>query len=42
MKNEIDVNMDMVLASLWNAYIEGEGYGNKIYVNDADFFANTF
>ena len=44
MKNEIDVNIDMVLISLWNAYLEGEDgrYDNKIYVNDADFFANTF
>ena len=42
MKTEIDVNMDMVLVSLWNAYVEAEGRDNKIYVNDADFFNSTF
>ena len=41
MKNEIDMNIDMVLISLWNA-LEDEDRGNKIYVNDADFFNNTF
>ena len=39
-KNEVEVNMDTILVSLWNAY-ESRG-GNKIYVNDADFFKNTF
>ena len=38
MKNEVDMNMDMVLISIYNATEEE----NKIYVNDADFFENTF
>ena len=38
MKNEVDMNMDMVLISIYNANTEE----NKIYVNDADFFENTF
>ena len=37
MKNEID--MDMVLISIYNAQIEEE---NKIYVNDKDFINNIF
>ena len=37
MKNEIDMNMDMVLISIYNAQAE-----NKIYVNDADFINNSF
>ena len=39
MKNEINMNMDMVLISIYNAQIEEE---NKIYVNDKDFFENSF
>ena len=39
MKNEIDVNIDMVLISIYNANAQDS---EKIYVNDADFFANTF
>lgn len=38
MKNEINMNMDMVLISIYNAQIEE----NKIYVNDKDFFENSF
>ena len=41
-KNEVELDMDTVLVSLWNAYIEAEGRDNKIYVNDVDFFNNTF
>ena len=40
MKNEIDINMDMVLISIYNAQQQdGE---NKVYINDEDFFTNTF
>ena len=38
MKTYVDVNMDMVLISIYNSSSED----NKIYVNDADFFADTF
>ena len=40
----IEVDIDTVLVSLWNAYLEGEDrrYDNRIYVNDKDFFVNTF
>ena len=37
MKNSIDMNMDMVLISIYNAQAD-----EKIYVNDKDFFINTF
>ena len=37
---EVDINMDMVLISIYNA--QEENKENKIYVNDADFFENTF
>ena len=37
----IELDLDTVLVSLWNAYLE-EGYGNKICVNDADFMNNKF
>ena len=39
MKTEIDMNMDMVLISIYNAQNDTD---NKIYVNDADFFENSF
>ena len=38
----IEVDLDTVLVSLWNAYIEAEGYGNKISFNDKGFFENNF
>ena len=38
MKNEVNVSMDMVLISIYNAHEEK----NKVYINDKDFFANTF
>ena len=37
MKNEIDMNMDMVLISIYNAQAE-----NKISFNDKGFFENNF
>ena len=43
MKNEINMNMDMVLISIYNAQIEIDiDEENKIYVNDKDFFENSF
>ena len=38
MKNYVELNMDTILVSLYNSGEEN----NKIYVNDKDFFANTF
>ena len=40
--DEIEVDLDTVLVSLWNAYIEAEGYGNKISFNDKGFFEKNF
>ena len=43
--DQVEIDIDTVYVSLWNAYIEAEGEGeedNKIYLNDADFFNNTF
>ena len=37
-KNYVDVDMDMVLISIYNAQIED----NKISYNDKDFFESTF
>ena len=37
MKNEIDVNMDMMLISIYNAQAE-----EKIFFNDRDFFDDEF
>lgn len=41
-KGEIDLDLDTVLITLWNAYIENEGYYNKIFFNDKGFFENSF
>ena len=38
----IELDMDTVLVSLWNAYLEGVGCDNKIFFNDADFFNKSF
>ena len=40
--NEIEVDVDTVLVSLWNAYLEGEGDDNRISFNDKGFFEKTF
>ena len=38
----VEVNMDTVMVSLWNAHIVAEGYGNKISFNDKGFFDSAF
>ena len=42
MTAEIDLDLDTIIVSMWNAYVEAEGYGNKISFNDKEFFNNTF
>ena len=39
--DEVEFDVDTVLVSLWNAYIEAEGR-DKIYLNNKDFFNRTF
>ena len=41
-ENEIEVDIDTVLVSTWNAYLEAEGEDNKISFNDKEFFENSF
>ena len=41
-ENEVELDVDTVLVSLWNAYIEAEGYYNKIFFNDKGFFEKAF
>ena len=40
--DEVEVDIDTVLVSMWNAYIEAEGSDNKISFNGKDFFENVF
>lgn len=37
----VQVDMDMLVISLWNKYIEYKG-GDKIYINNNDFFEKSF
>ena len=44
-KNYMDeyvLDTDTVLVSVWNAYIEEVGSGNKIHFNDVEFFKRSF
>lgn len=38
----IVVNFDGLIIALWNAYIEEGGEGNRISLNNRDFFENSF
>ena len=38
----IVVNFDGLIVALWNAYLEEGGEGNKISLNNRDFFENSF
>ena len=38
----IQVSFDAFMASLWNAYVEEEGQGSKIFPNNKEFFENSF
>ena len=40
--DEIEIDVDTVLISLWNSFIECEGYGSKICLNNKEFFENSF
>lgn len=43
MTGEIELDMETVLVSLWNAYIENAGYYyNKIFCNNKEFFEKSF
>ena len=38
----MEKNIDKVLITLWNSYIENEGRYDKIFFNNAEFFSNSF
>ena len=40
--DETVLDMDTVIVSMWNAYVEERGYGNKIFFNNKEFFENSF
>ena len=39
---QVKIDMDTVLVSMWNAYLEAEGRDNKISYNNKEFFENSF
>ena len=41
-KDKVEISFDGLIVILWNKYIEDEENENKIFVNDKDFFSNTF
>ena len=41
--DEVEIDTDTVIMSLWNAYIDAGGEGSdKIFLNNQDFLNNTF
>ena len=38
----VEVNFDALIAALWNKYIEYKGGYNKIFLNNREFFKNSF
>ena len=41
--NCVEVSLDALIISMWNKYIDMEGKGgNKIYINNEEFFENSF
>ena len=41
-KECVEVNFDALIATLWNKYIEYKGGFNKIFMNNKEFFKNSF
>lgn len=38
----VQVDMDMLIISLWNKYASYEGRDNRIYLNNMEFFKKSF
>ena len=38
----IKADLDVLLVSMWNSYIEYNGGDNKIFLNNKEFFENSF
>ena len=39
---EVEIDLDTVIVTIWNAYLEAEGMDNKICLNNKGFFENSF
>ena len=39
---KVQVDLDLLFVVAWNKLMEEEGYGNKIFLNNKEFFKNSF